>query len=109
MPTGTAIAMIWTEPFAALTPVRFKNEVSPTKMPSSEEIIKKAADNAPDAFIPSACSNTVLLVEDDYSIRRYLEVVLQRAGYDVVTASDGLGAMKSALSNSIDVVITDAI
>jgi DNA-binding response OmpR family regulator len=78
-------------------------------MPSSEEIIKKAADNASGASIPSFSSNTVLLVEDDYSIRRYLEVVLQRAGYEVVTASDGLGAMKSALSNSIDVVITDAI
>ena len=51
----------------------------------------------------------VLLVEDDRSVRRYLEVTLQRSGYDVVTASDGLEGMKLALSSEIDAVITDAI
>jgi two-component system phosphate regulon response regulator PhoB len=51
----------------------------------------------------------VLLVEDDRSVRRYLEVTLQRSGYRVVTAGDGLEAMKLALSNDIDVVVTDAI
>jgi CheY-like chemotaxis protein len=51
----------------------------------------------------------VLLVEDDRSVRRYLEVTLQRSGYQVVTAGDGLEAMKLALSNEIDVVVTDAI
>ncbi len=51
----------------------------------------------------------VLLVEDDRSVRRYLEVTLQRSGYRVVTAGDGLEAMKLALSFDIDVVVTDAI
>jgi CheY-like chemotaxis protein len=51
----------------------------------------------------------VLLVEDDRSVRRYLEVMLQRSGYEVITASDGLEAMKLALSSQIDAVITDAI
>jgi DNA-binding response OmpR family regulator len=51
----------------------------------------------------------VLLVEDDRSVRRYLEVTLQRSGYRVVTAGDGLEAMKVALSTDIDVVVTDAI
>jgi len=51
----------------------------------------------------------VLLVEDDRSVRRYLEITLQRSGYKVITASDGLEAMKVALSSSVDVVITDAI
>jgi two-component system chemotaxis response regulator CheY len=36
-------------------------------------------------------------------------VALQRAGYKVITAADGLEAMKLALSSPIDVVITDAI
>ncbi|MGH9903425.1 MAG: response regulator [Pyrinomonadaceae bacterium] len=52
---------------------------------------------------------TVLLVEDDRSIRRYLEVTLQRAGYTVIAVADGLEAMKAALSSQIDAVITDAI
>jgi len=52
---------------------------------------------------------TILIVEDDRSIRRYLEVILQRAGYSVVAAADGLEAMKAALTSSIDAVVTDAI
>src|SRR5262249_2498699 len=51
----------------------------------------------------------VLLVEDDRSLRRYLEVTLQRAGYEVLGASDGLEAMKLALSADVHVVVTDAI
>jgi DNA-binding response OmpR family regulator len=78
-------------------------------MPSSEEIIKEAAFNASAVSVPARSGNTVLLVEDDYSIRRYLEVILHRAGYNVVTAGDGLEGMKSALSHTVDVVITDAI
>jgi CheY-like chemotaxis protein len=51
----------------------------------------------------------VLLVEDDPALRRYLEVVLQRAGYDVVPAGDGLEAMRSLLTARVDVVVTDAL
>ncbi len=52
---------------------------------------------------------TVLLAEDDRSLRRYLEVVLRRAGYEVLTAADGLEAMKALLSNNVDAVVTDAV
>ena len=51
----------------------------------------------------------VLLAEDDRALRRFLEVVLERAGYRVIPASDGLEAMKAALSAPIDVVVTDAM
>ena len=51
----------------------------------------------------------VLLAEDDPALRRFLEVVLQRAGYRVVAAADGLEAMKFLLSANVDVVITDAV
>jgi CheY-like chemotaxis protein len=52
---------------------------------------------------------SVLLAEDDRALRRFLEVVLARAGYNVVSASDGLEAMKLVMSNRVDVVVTDAI
>jgi CheY-like chemotaxis protein len=55
---------------------------------------------------PRAC---ILLVEDDRSVRRYLEVTLQRSGYKVIAAADGLEAMKLAFANEIDAVVTDAI
>ena len=51
----------------------------------------------------------VLLVEDDKALRRYLEVTLERAGYEVLSAADGLDAMKTALAAPVDVVITDAM
>jgi CheY-like chemotaxis protein len=54
-------------------------------------------------------SQCVLLAEDDPALRRYLEVVLQRAGYDVVSAADGLEAMKVLLSTPVDAVVTDAL
>ena len=51
----------------------------------------------------------ILLAEDDVSIRRFIEVILQRAGYEILTAEDGLEAMKLALSNEIDAVVADAM
>src|SRR5687767_7225460 len=51
----------------------------------------------------------ILLVEDDNALRRYVEVTLQRAGYEVLSAVDGLEAMKLALNSAIDIVITDAM
>ena len=51
----------------------------------------------------------VLLAEDDPALRRYLEVVLDRAGYAVVSANDGLEAMKALLTTHVDVIVTDAL
>src|SRR5882762_607308 len=51
----------------------------------------------------------VLLAEDDRALRRFLEVVLERAGYKVIPAADGLEAMKIALSEKVDIVVTDAM
>ena len=51
----------------------------------------------------------ILLVEDDRSLRRYLEVVLRRAGYEVFVAADGLEAMCVVLRSAVDIVVTDAI
>lgn len=51
----------------------------------------------------------ILLAEDDGSMRRFIEIILQRADYDVSTAEDGLAAMQIALENSFDAVIADAV
>lgn len=50
----------------------------------------------------------VLLAEDDRSSRRFLSIVLERAGYKVFVAEDGLEAMKLAISTPVDIVVTDA-
>jgi CheY-like chemotaxis protein len=65
-----------------------------------------------DAFMPQVETGKkirILLAEDDRALRRFLEVVLERAGYRVITASDGLEAMKVAMSVPIDLVVTDAM
>ena len=49
------------------------------------------------------------MAEDDRALRRFLEIVLQRAGYNVTTAADGLAAMKLVLSAPVDIVVTDEI
>jgi len=51
----------------------------------------------------------VLLAEDDASMRRFIEVILQKAGFEVFTAEDGLTAMQIALATEIDAVVADAI
>jgi len=51
----------------------------------------------------------ILLAEDDDSMRRFLEVILRKANYDVVSAEDGLVAMKAALENEFDAVAADAV
>jgi len=52
----------------------------------------------------------VLLAEDDRSFRRYLEIFLKRAGYELVLAVDGLEARNLLLAGiPVDIVVTDAI
>jgi CheY-like chemotaxis protein len=50
-----------------------------------------------------------LLVEDDAALRRYIEVLLERAAFDVISAADGLEAMKWLLTSKVDVIVTDAV
>jgi CheY-like chemotaxis protein len=68
-----------------------------------------SADPPPGPTDTASTQRRVLLVEDDRSVRRYLEVTLERAGYEVITANDGLEAMKVALASPVDIVVTDAV
>lgn len=49
----------------------------------------------------------VLIVEDEDAIRLTLRDYLERAGYTVMVASDGVGAIKQMLDHRVDVIITD--
>ena len=51
----------------------------------------------------------ILLAEDDDSMRRFLEIMLQRANFDVTSTEDGLEAMKASLENEFDAVVADAM
>ena len=49
----------------------------------------------------------ILIVEDEDSIRLTLRDYLQKKGYRVVVASEGVGAIKQLLDNEVDFIVTD--
>ncbi len=51
----------------------------------------------------------VLIAEDDASVRRFLEIVLKKEGYEVIAAEDGLVAINLALNQKIDAFVLDAM
>lgn len=66
-------------------------------------------DENPLSSICPVQENKILLAEDDPAIRRLLEVTLQKAGYNVLSAEDGLAALQLAISNNIEAIVADAI
>jgi len=49
----------------------------------------------------------ILVVEDEDSIRLSLRDYLAKKGYEVLVASDGVGALKQLLDFGVDVIISD--
>lgn len=52
-------------------------------------------------------TKTVLLADDDESLRRVLEFQLAEAGYTVLTAANGADALELFVNNPVDCAITD--
>jgi CheY-like chemotaxis protein len=75
----------------------------------SAEEFKLSSGDAIQSLKTASGRKCVLVVEDDRSLRRLLEIILERSHYDFVSAADGLEAMKLLTSTSVDIVITDAI
>lgn len=51
--------------------------------------------------------SAVLLVEDDTALRKSIQEILQRSGYDVRTAPDGAAGVRELQTGSFDVVLLD--
>jgi two-component system response regulator PilR (NtrC family) len=49
----------------------------------------------------------ILVVDDETSMREFLDILLTKEGYDVVTAADGQRAVEALDTDVFDVVITD--
>ena len=52
-------------------------------------------------------SARILVVDDERSMREFLEILLRKEGYDVTTAGDVDGALMALASDDFDLVITD--
>ena len=51
----------------------------------------------------------ILVVDDEESVRRFVDRVLHEAGYDTVLASDGPEAIEAAARGSFDLLLTDVL
>ena len=49
----------------------------------------------------------ILVIDDEKNIREGLQIALEDDGYEVLTAEDGATGLKTALSEAVDLVITD--
>jgi DNA-binding NtrC family response regulator len=58
-----------------------------------------------------APAQTLLLVEDDYALRKVLRTALQRQGYRVIDAANGHEALllSNVVEGPIDLVLTDVV
>ncbi|MBU0663236.1 MAG: sigma-54 dependent transcriptional regulator [Proteobacteria bacterium] len=50
---------------------------------------------------------SILIVDDEQSMRDFLEILLQKEGYQVETRGDGAAALRCLEENSFDLVISD--
>lgn len=56
---------------------------------------------------PQRLSDLILLVDDEEQIRKLLESSLQRRGYEVVVAADGIEALRQIRAKIPDLIVTD--
>lgn len=61
------------------------------------------------ALGPAQAPATVLVVDDEEAVRKFVGGVLESAGYDVVLAGDGLQAHRVARSQPLDLVVMDLV
>jgi signal transduction histidine kinase/CheY-like chemotaxis protein len=54
-------------------------------------------------------TGTILVVEDDRGVRRFVSRVLEAAGYVVRAASDGSAAIAAAASEPVQLLVTDVV
>jgi len=74
------------------------------------ELIQEAirADHAPSLSVPlQADAPRILVVEDSVTSRALLQAVLERAGYQVTTATDGIEAFAILKEREFDMVVSD--
>jgi DNA-binding NtrC family response regulator len=51
----------------------------------------------------------ILIIDDESQIRSMLRLMLERVGYDVIEAADGMEGIKQYRDNPADLIITDLI
>ncbi len=76
---------------------------------STESVVQEAVTSV--QAMPSASGKTVLLVEDEEALRNAVAETLQKHGYTVHTATNGMNALEKfqQLGDPVDLLITDVV
>ncbi|MDB4964700.1 MAG: hypothetical protein JWN44_389 [Myxococcales bacterium] len=79
-------------------------------LPREHEACTAEAPPSPNAALPGG-SETILLAEDDESVREFVSLVLGRLGYRVLEARDGADALTIAnrFDGPIDLLLSDVV
>ncbi|HXH05309.1 MAG TPA: PAS domain S-box protein [Vicinamibacterales bacterium] len=81
-------------------------------LPAAEGAAEPAAIEEPPATVPlRGGSETILAVEDEQALRRLMKTALERYGYRVLLAADGVEALElwRAHGGSVDLLVTDMV
>lgn len=81
--------------------------VTPVEAGKGEESMATVGDNAPGAAVGAEAVRTILLVEDVEVNRRVAVTFLEREGYRVEVASNGLDAVDMAGRGDYDLILMD--
>jgi len=52
---------------------------------------------------------TILLIDDEESVRRFFQAVLERAGYQVLTAENGKRGLRLLEHEAVDLIVVDIL
>jgi chemosensory pili system protein ChpA (sensor histidine kinase/response regulator) len=75
--------------------------------PLAGPVEPRGAGAASPARAASGTGRRVLLVDDSISVRRFVAHMLEKGGFEVLTANDGAEALERLIDTTVDVVVTD--
>ncbi|KAF0245617.1 MAG: multi-sensor hybrid histidine [Planctomycetota bacterium] len=80
-------------------------------LPSSTEVARPTANLPPSESVQSSSGVTVLLVEDEPSVRNVVSIALRRDGYEVLEAGDGKAALEvlERSAREVQILVSDVV
>jgi chemosensory pili system protein ChpA (sensor histidine kinase/response regulator) len=90
-----------------LDPTRLLELAEGAGRTASPEAEGRPTDPASVVGLASPAERRVLLVDDSISVRKFVGHMLERAGFRVLTANDGVEALQQLAETPVDTVITD--
>jgi chemosensory pili system protein ChpA (sensor histidine kinase/response regulator) len=101
-PDGSPILLIEVSRLVAMDEVEQSLVYSGGQAASA--VVAPAAEVMKEETVPE---KVILLADDSISVRRFVGRMLEKAGYKVKFASDGLEALETASQGGVDLVLTD--